>query len=111
MSADPPATRDAIERTPGWRRLSARTAGELQGLLLELRERTGPERVGFAEHLPRIVARRVGPRRRGAELHVRIEHPIEQCCGIDHQVRPHEGTKLVAGKQHYRPSALCLGQC
>jgi hypothetical protein len=35
---------------------------------------------------------------------------IEQCCGIDREIRPREGTKLVAGKQHYRPSALCLGQ-
>src|SRR6266704_394573 len=98
MSADPPATRDAIERTPCWRRLSARTAGELQGLLLELRERTGPERVGFAEHLPRIVARRVGPRRRGPELRLHLQPGVgrkrlydfgERCAQTPGRVQKH----------------------
>ena len=52
----------SIQRASRWRRGTARSADQLQRFRLQRSECAGPGLVGLAEHLPGIVAGRVGAR-------------------------------------------------
>ncbi|KAF0121345.1 MAG: hypothetical protein FD152_3875 [Xanthobacteraceae bacterium] len=98
----------AIGVAPGRDGRAGGPARQLQRLGLERRPR--PRTHGFRprEDLVGVVARRVRPRRRGAELDRRIEHPFQQGRRRHLQPRLHEGAQFVAGEEDHGPG---LARC
>ncbi|MCG3188935.1 MAG: hypothetical protein LKCHEGNO_01157 [Burkholderiaceae bacterium] len=93
-----------------WRRI--RTAGELQGLGRKLLKRAlAALLLDALEHQPGIVARRVGLRRRGAELDRRIEQAIDQRLGRHIDRRRDQGAHRVAREATNRASLAGRLQC
>jgi len=80
---------------------ASRRAGELQRLPAQDRKGAGADCIRLAKHLPRVVAGRIGARRRGPELGLRRHHAVEQARGIDREPGPRQRAQLVAREQQH----------
>ena len=114
MSAPPlrdPVAVDASRSRRRWRR--GRPAGQLERLRAEPVERIGDAvLLDPPEHLPGVVARRVGLRRRSAELDRRVEHALRRGCRCV-TVEPGRASAHIALRANFRvgPGAARTQAC
>ena len=104
MSARPSATCHPYTLRPAGGCALDRAAGQLQRLLLQRGTATRLQRVGLCEHFERIVARRIGFRRRCADLHVLAQHLSSSLSGRDGESGLHQRAQPVA--REHRDRAL-----